>query len=567
MGPADARQIHVLQQMTQFVLAYPERLRERTEEQKDVEQVTWVRRLHFARPTLADAVQRIEPCGWDSQDRTYYILDDNRVYRLSPAPPPAPKPKKNSKKARAARNKRRRVSEAEEADTTLDDAETAEPVDDDLGGMKWECVVATLDDARHLIDGLKKTRDANEKVLLEQVKEHVLPILEKQEEARKRKELQREKELLNLQKLAHAKRSSRIASRVSHQQEEEQRREEEMRRQREEAAARKEEQKRLERERERDDRLMSRARRLREREERRAQHEEELAQLSSDSKSVGRMSERRVQAEMAKKKQALKELEQEEDDWIFDCVCGAYGQIDDGTHSVSCERCHVWQHSKCLGVSEEDAEQDKFHFVCDPCQRYGQAGKKKITLKVHGKTVEADAKPNNGVHPAPSSSNGGPPAVTPTTACLPSPVLQSGNPFSSPHPQLSPPDLSPNKSKAYKSIFVSSPTTTAAATTAPPPPPSVGTKKVPPPAPPVLTLATPGPPQLQTPSGTSRTDGLPSTRGGLSPTKHSPAVPPQLSFQGACVGDGASAVAPLPSLNEGSNRVTSPVKPAGASEV
>ena len=46
-------------------------------------------------------MQRIEPTGWDSDDRTYYILDDNRLYRMTQAPPtPVPwKPKKNTKKA------------------------------------------------------------------------------------------------------------------------------------------------------------------------------------------------------------------------------------------------------------------------------------------------------------------------------------------------------------------------------------------------------------------------------------------------------------------------------------
>lgn len=36
-------QIRVLQQMTQLIMMNPERLRERTEEQKDTEQTSWVR--------------------------------------------------------------------------------------------------------------------------------------------------------------------------------------------------------------------------------------------------------------------------------------------------------------------------------------------------------------------------------------------------------------------------------------------------------------------------------------------------------------------------------------------
>lgn len=37
------RQIRVLQQMTQLIMMHPERLRERTEEQKDIDQTNWVR--------------------------------------------------------------------------------------------------------------------------------------------------------------------------------------------------------------------------------------------------------------------------------------------------------------------------------------------------------------------------------------------------------------------------------------------------------------------------------------------------------------------------------------------
>ncbi|GAB1311216.1 Zinc finger PHD-type domain-containing protein [Madurella fahalii] len=357
--------IRVLQQMTQLIMMNPERLREKTEEQKDLDQTNW----------------RIEPYGWDRQDRSYFVLDDNRLYRLTDAPAPPPKPKKNTKKARAALRaiKRRRVSSgaASDEDDAGDEASEAgtpaELEDDGLGGMKWECLAVTLDEVREFLSTIQKSKDANEKVLCSQIQEHLVPILEKQEESRKRKQLQREKELLSLEKMAHAKRSSRIASKMEHQKMEERAREEEQKRREEEAARRKEDLQRIKMERERDHRLMSREQRLREREVRRLRHEEELAQLSEDSKAAStgsaRMSERRRQAEIERNKKALQELEEEEDDWIFDCVCGVYGQVDDGTHSVACERCSTWQHSKCLGIKEEEADQDDFHFICSSCRR------------------------------------------------------------------------------------------------------------------------------------------------------------------------------------------------------
>ncbi|KAL2269871.1 hypothetical protein VTJ83DRAFT_2055 [Remersonia thermophila] len=356
--------IRVLQQMTQLIMLNPEKLRERTDEQRDTDQTGW----------------RIEPYGWDRHDRTYFVLDDNRLYRLTEAPPAPAKPKKNTQKFKAAQraSKRRRTASAvaSDADEANDEAEVgapAEPEDDGLGGMKWECIAVTLDEVRAFLSTVEKTKDPNEKVLRDQIQEHLVPILEKQEESRKRKQLQRERELLSLAKMANAKRSSRLAMKQERQKMEELAREEERKRREEEEARRKEEQRQLKMERERQQRLMLRERRLQEREARRRLHEEELAQLSEDSNRArsasARMSERRRLAEIERNKKALQELEQEDDDWIFDCMCGAYGQVDDGTHSVACERCNIWQHSKCLGIDEQEADKDDFHFICTACSQ------------------------------------------------------------------------------------------------------------------------------------------------------------------------------------------------------
>ncbi|KIH90428.1 hypothetical protein SPBR_00420 [Sporothrix brasiliensis 5110] len=356
-----------------------EKLREKMAEQKDADQdqTTW----------------RIEPFGWDRDDRAYFVLDDNRVYRLTEAPPAPPKQKKNTKKARALerrREKRRRVSsttlgnaaEVDEDHTvprddqkthaTNDDIE--EDIDDGLGGMTWECVAVSLDELRSLLASISSKKDPNERVLHEKLVEHLLPILEQQEERRKKREKEHEKALLNLAKMANAKRSSRIAGRQEQQKQEEMLREEEQKRRFEIEALRKQEQRQRKAEKEREARLLSRENRLHERENRRARHKYELAQLSEDGKSVdnavGRISERRRQAEIEKNKEALRDLGDElEDEWTFDCICGLHGKIDDGQHSVSCEKCSIWQHSRCLGIDEKEAEKDDFHFVCDPCKR------------------------------------------------------------------------------------------------------------------------------------------------------------------------------------------------------
>ncbi|KAJ4394251.1 hypothetical protein N0V93_003468 [Gnomoniopsis smithogilvyi] len=522
--------LRVLWLMTQMVMMKPEHIRPNMDEQKNDEQTAW----------------RIEPYGWDRKDREYYVLDDNRLYRLTQAPAPSAPPKKTSQKAKAAARaaKRRRIAVSVAADSTNDEDNASEVEDNDdaaeiddnqdpLGGATWECVAITLDEVRNFIEPLKKSKDPNEKVLRSQIEEHMLPLLEKQEESRKRKILQRERELLNLAKMANAKRSSRLAGRAEQQRQEEQEREERQKRLAEEAAAKKEEQKRLKIEKERDNRLMSREKRLRERETRRLQHEEELAQLSEGSKSTeaGRLSERRLKAEIEKNKQALQELEEEETEWVFDCICGLHGQVDDGEHSVACERCNVWQHSKCLGIDEAEAEREDFHFICKHCQKAERNKTEpqpkhstKIKLKLKDATSAAPSSnkpvsttpiplpqypgmsPNMSAaarskpapqsvppqladvslpstsasssarvpEPSPQKHSSPPvasnnsftapftsgPSLPPPSSVFPSrkPSMNglSHNPFSSPHPNLLPPDLSPNKSRAYGSIYNSS---------------------------------------------------------------------------------------------------------------
>lgn len=466
----------------------------------------------------------------------------------------------------------------------------------------------------------------------------MLPLLEKQEESRKRKMLQRERELLNLEKMANAKRSSRLAGRAEQQRQEEQEREERQKRLAEEAAAKKEEQKRLKIEKERDNRLISREKRLRERETRRIQHEEELAQLSEGSKSTeaGRLSERRLRAEIEKNKQALQELDEEETEWTFDCICGLHGQVDDGEHSVACERCNVWQHSKCLGIDEAEAEREDFHFICKHCQqaerqKQEQQAKPSTKIKIKVKEpastssissskpvsttpiplpqypgmspkVAAGTKPKALSQPKPPQLGDVslPSASAPSSAKLPEPSPQkhssppttsnnsiaaplpsgptlshpssafplrkpslnglSHNPFSSPHPNLSPPDLSPNKSRAYGSIYNSSSPTapdgleTAQGSTDRPPlslatanavsvgqdsPTKEATTKggslatvplkpanTPVSASKMLDQPTNSPSPMATPrlnpTRPEDSDPLPSARGGISPTKHSP---------------------------------------------
>ena len=372
--------------------------------------------------------QRIEPFGWDTDDRTYIVLDDNRLYRRTdppPPPPPTPKPKKNSKKAKAAlrASKRRKYSELTESeaepteDPVVTEQGSADKEDDGFGGMTWECIAVTLNEFTTFISSIEKSRDPNEKILRNRLIDDVLPLLEKQEEARKRKQAQKERELLNLEKLAHAKRSGRIASKLEQQKKEDETREADRKKHAELAMAKKEQERWMKLEKERESRMMTREQRLKEREARRILHEEELANLSEDSKKLetgqGRLSERHLKAEIEKKKQALEQLAEEED-WIFDCICGAYGQIDDGTHSIACDKCNIWQHSKCVGVSQAEADREDFHFVCSTCQR---KAKDEERAKNHPPIkIKLNNRPGVSSSPVTAKQNSSPAVVTKTNS-------------------------------------------------------------------------------------------------------------------------------------------------------
>ncbi|KAK4165821.1 reticulocyte-binding protein 2 a [Cladorrhinum sp. PSN259] len=558
--------VRVLHQMTQLIMMNPERVREKAEEQKDSDQTNW----------------RIEAYGWDRQDRTYFVLDDNRVYRMTEAPPAAAKPKKNTKKARAAQRatKRRRVSSGIASDAEDDAGDEASEIglsaeleDDGLGGMKWECLAVTLEEVRELLSTWQKTKDANEKILRDQLQEHLLPILEQQEESRKRKQQQREKELLNLEKMAHAKRSSRIAGKLEHQKMEEQAREEERKRREEEVVRRKEEKRRAKMEQERNTRLLSREQRLKEREVRRVKHEEELAHLSEDSKStssgIARMSERRRLAEIEKNKKALQELDEEQEDWIFDCICGAYGQIDDGTHSVACERCNVWQHSKCLGIAESEADKDDFHFICNPCRQ--REHPQKIKLKV--KQAEGAAAEKGATTSSPITSSVLPDISTAKSAEGPTeeeevaPATkplngQANNPFSSPHPNLYPPghslpshasrktdhDGGASTEEIPQSNGVSMFTGSSPSPTKRPQPPS---------SPPTKTA-----PAVSSTLGGELDPSLPARQLGSTPSASTmlPHYPPARSQEGTA--DGRASQLPLPPSSSGLSPTKQPSPPA-----
>lgn len=204
---------------------------------------------------------RIDPIGWDKDDRSYYVLDDNRLYRRSDAPPPpplpAPKPKQKPKakkppkpKSRGTRSSKRfkAESEPEDEDEEMADAEAgaqddvvvanagdATNAEGDFGftNNTWECIAITLADYQEFLSTIFRSRDPNEKQLRQSIESDVLPILEKRAEAVRQKQLKKQRELENLQKMSGAKRSSRLAVKADKEREEREAREAEEKKQRE----------------------------------------------------------------------------------------------------------------------------------------------------------------------------------------------------------------------------------------------------------------------------------------------------------------------------------------------
>lgn len=172
----------------------------------------------------------MEPTGWDSQDRVLFVLDDNRMYRRTDPPPSAPpqkaktRAKPKPKKSRGTRASKRQKQSTEEPEEEIEEEAAAvqepEVVEDDgFGGMKWECLCITLEDYRDYLSSIRKSRDPNEKILYKRLEEEVIPVMEGLAEEQARKQARKAKELENLQKLATAKRSSRISARVEKQKE------------------------------------------------------------------------------------------------------------------------------------------------------------------------------------------------------------------------------------------------------------------------------------------------------------------------------------------------------------
>ncbi|KAI5855676.1 hypothetical protein BZA05DRAFT_389313 [Tricharina praecox] len=323
--------VRILHQLSVWAFQHPERVRDKVKNAGEKEQLLW----------------RMEPAGYDRAGNTYYILDDNRLYRRTPwtAEPPPP-PKKSKAKRKAA--KRRRVSTAEE------DGEEERSI----GGL-WSCVCVSLHDWTVFVSSFDNSKDVDEKALRAYLKEEVVPDLTKTW-------LEKEKQRQLQEAVANRKRSGRLDAKIARQKEEEQKAAAAKKEAEAAAAARKERLEAEKKEKERAIRMRIRQERLKTQSHSMITSKANSSRGTSaddSSSSAMRRSSRRAKAEPPK--------EEKIEDWVFDCVCGAHGiNYEDGTNIIACDSCDVWQHLKCVKLPPGGEDAD---FICDLCLRYKES--------------------------------------------------------------------------------------------------------------------------------------------------------------------------------------------------
>ncbi|CAO3628072.1 unnamed protein product [Cunninghamella blakesleeana] len=348
-----------------------------------------------------DAVQwRVEPVGYDAKGNSYWLFDDNRLYKES-------KPIK-------------RKSQNEPEGTGSDDEENWLP---------WKLVCISVKDWKSFPERFADSTNSDEqyfyKLLVNDVLPKVVPVIEENEKIQKKHEA-----------IASRKRSSRLIVREIEALEKQQQIELELLSKKEggysEELSRSEkrrlEKEKLEKERktkEREARLLERERKQEEKlkaeekaaekarleRERRLQrrtggddieflnqsatdyninnnlmhNQESSTQLHHENnikakKSANKTSRKSGKDQVSGKRKRshklkVNSLQQQYDDegsWVFNCICGLFGNnLDDGTPMIACEKCNEWQHIECLCNSKQIPQNtndlDQITFICQRC--------------------------------------------------------------------------------------------------------------------------------------------------------------------------------------------------------
>lgn len=118
----------------------------------------------------------MDHCGYDRHGNTYYILDDNRLYRRTPFKEATAPPRKKVQPKQPKGRKRKRVS------ATVEQSTWSTPTDGVNEGMKWSCVCITLQEWEPFVAGLGSSKYEDESALYKYLDREVLPEIRRAED-------------------------------------------------------------------------------------------------------------------------------------------------------------------------------------------------------------------------------------------------------------------------------------------------------------------------------------------------------------------------------------------------
>ncbi|KAI9475827.1 MAG: hypothetical protein EXX96DRAFT_574805 [Benjaminiella poitrasii] len=368
---------------------------------------------------------RVDPVGFDKKGSTFWLFDDNRLYKETPKPKATKSHKKKRNNVPSRRSSRRTTRSSTQEKEQSDEEESEEEGE----WMPWKLLCYSKADWEQLPLKYVNSKNPDEqnfhRLLSEDLLPKVLPVLEEHEKELKKQEamlnrkrssriMMKELEALEtssveswktdeMQGNSSSQSRSRASNRIERKAKEKEEREKE-------ALAKAREQRLLERER----RIMEREYRALAREKRQASQEasedtnnniqpsiskttplQELSTINksnqpvkASSKVTEKNKENKEQKPKRKyvkrpkfdehgnlippKKRGRKPKNRTEEEWTFNCVCGVSGKnLDDGTPMVACEKCGIWQHISCLqkyGQIGQNANMDNINFICQNCE-------------------------------------------------------------------------------------------------------------------------------------------------------------------------------------------------------
>ncbi|QSL66421.1 hypothetical protein MERGE_000801 [Pneumocystis wakefieldiae] len=350
--------VHVLLQLCEWQLLNPEKFRERVGA-RESDEISW----------------RIDPIGRDSVGYTYYLLDDNRLYRCLHTLLYSPNEKLHENDKRY-RRKRKRIVDDDDVDS-LEDS----PIDDKKPQIgHWENVCVTFNDWKNFVDSISHSRNKNEYILHNYLQKNILPYLQENEDKKEKERQLKERERLKAEALIHRKKSTRIEQKKL------MKLQEEKRLKQEQLAMLIEERKKEEKqsnEYSRGSRIETRDRKQKEKllKEFLKKEDNQENDISNFNHSYSNLLKSRQTIRKSTKKVKRKAIENkktENNDWIFDCICGIFGKnYSDDELMISCDKCMVWEHVKCqhnaheiyLDLQKQTNEDNCVPFICNKCDR------------------------------------------------------------------------------------------------------------------------------------------------------------------------------------------------------